>query len=90
MLQNFISIGQFQLTKWSFLVHSTTRNAPYIHPSHDSILELWWTFPNVYILCTFVRKVLSEGLKPGYKRHVWVQNVGSPAPKQLLKASREG
>ena len=25
------------------LVHSTTRNAPYIHPSHDSILGLWWT-----------------------------------------------
>ena len=21
-------------------------NAPYIHPSHDSILELWQTFPN--------------------------------------------
>ena len=21
------------------------RNAPYIHPSHDSILELWQTFP---------------------------------------------
>ena len=39
-------IRQFRLTKWSFLVHSTTRNAPYIHPSHDSILELWQTFPN--------------------------------------------
>ena len=23
-----------------------TRNAPYIHLSHDSILELWRTFPN--------------------------------------------
>ena len=26
--------------------NSTTRNAPYIHPSHDSILKLWRTFPN--------------------------------------------
>ena len=34
---------QFQLTKWCFLVHSTTRNAPYLHP----ILELRRTFPNV-------------------------------------------
>ena len=34
MLQNFFSIRQFWLTKWSFLVHSATRNAPYIHPSH--------------------------------------------------------
>ena len=36
MLQNLFSIRQFWLTKWSFLVHSTTRNAPYLHPSHDS------------------------------------------------------
>ena len=28
------------------MVHSTTRNAPYIHPRHDSILELWRTVPN--------------------------------------------
>ena len=28
------------------LVHSTTRDAPYRHPSHDSILELWRIFPN--------------------------------------------
>ena len=27
-------------------MHSTARNAPYIHLSHDSILELWQTFPN--------------------------------------------
>ena len=27
-------------------MHSTTHNAPYIQPSHDSILELWRTFPN--------------------------------------------
>ena len=46
MLQNFFSIRQFWLTKWSFLVNSTMRNAPYMHPSHDSILELWRTFPN--------------------------------------------
>ena len=47
MLQNLFSIRHFWLTKWSFLVHSTTRNAPYIHPSHDSNLELWNTFPNI-------------------------------------------
>ena len=46
MLQNIFSIRQFRLTKWSFLVHSTTRNAPYIDQRHDSILELWRTFPN--------------------------------------------
>ena len=46
MVLNKFSKGQFQLTKWSFLVHSTTRNAAYIHPSHDSILELWQTFLN--------------------------------------------
>ena len=47
MLQNYFFISQFlRLTQWSFLVNSTTRNAPYIHPSHDSILELWQTFPN--------------------------------------------
>ena len=49
MLQNLISMRQFRLTKWSFLVHSTTCNAPYIHPSHDSILELWRTFPNEFL-----------------------------------------
>ena len=46
MLLNFFSIRQFRIG--AFLVHSTTRNAPYIHPSHDSILALWRTFPNVY------------------------------------------
>ena len=25
---------------------STTPNAPYIHLNHESILELWQTFPN--------------------------------------------
>ena len=47
MLQNLLFIHQFRLTKWSFLIHNSTRNAPYIHSSHDSILELWRTFPNV-------------------------------------------
>ena len=47
MLQKQMSIRQFRLTKWSFLVHSTTGNAPYMHPSHDSILELWRTFPKM-------------------------------------------
>ena len=46
MLQNLFSIRQLRLTKCSFLVYSTTCYAPYIHPSHDSILELWQTFPN--------------------------------------------
>ena len=41
-----IFAGHFQRTKQSFLVHSTTHIAFYIHPSHDSILELWWTFSN--------------------------------------------
>ena len=39
MLQNLFSIHQFWLTKWSFLVQITTRNAPYIHPKHDLIPE---------------------------------------------------
>ena len=47
MPRNLFSIRQFRLTKWSFLVHSTARNAPYIHLSYDSILELWRSFPNV-------------------------------------------
>ena len=46
MLHSLFSIRQFWLTKWSFLLHSTTLNASYIHLSHDSILELWRTFPN--------------------------------------------
>ena len=35
----------FHTPDGAFLVHSTTRNAPCIHMSHDSILELWQTFP---------------------------------------------
>ena len=53
MLQNLFSIRQFWLTKWSILVHSTMCNAPYKHPSHDSILELWRTFMNVLALAQF-------------------------------------
>ena len=33
-------------TKIEILVHRTMLNAPYIHLSHDSILELWRTFLN--------------------------------------------
>ena len=33
------------------MVHSTTRNAPHIYPSQNSILELWRTFPNGLSLC---------------------------------------
>ena len=58
MLKNLFSIRQFRLTKWSFLVHSTTLNAPYINLSHDSILELWQTFPNVLKLSQYVLQCL--------------------------------
>ena len=46
MLHNLFPLRHFRLTKWSFLEQSTKPNAPYIQPSHDSILELWRTFPN--------------------------------------------
>ena len=46
MLQKLFSARQLPLTKWSFLVHRTTHYAPYIHLRHDSILALWWNFPN--------------------------------------------
>ena len=35
-------------------------NAPYIHPSHDSILELWWTFPNDFVLCSELIQPMSR------------------------------
>ena len=60
MLRNLLTIRQFWLTKWGFLVHSTTRNVPYIHPSHDSILELWRTFPNVW-QCDIYLSLKREG-----------------------------
>ena len=47
MLQSRFSIRQFWLTELSILVHSSMRNAPYIHPGHSSIIELWQTFSNV-------------------------------------------
>ena len=59
-LENECSIRQVQLSKWSFLVHITTRNAPYIHPSHDSIFELWRTFPNAIChLCLLISLLTS-------------------------------
>ena len=45
MLQSSFSLRQFRVTKWSFFVHSTTRNAPNVQPRLDSILELCRTFP---------------------------------------------
>ena len=39
-----IFLCQFRLTKWNFFLHSTTRNAPYVHPMLDWILELYRTF----------------------------------------------
>ena len=50
-----IFISQLWLTKLSFLVHNTTCNAPYIHLSHDSIVELLQTFPNGFSFCRLVR-----------------------------------
>ena len=44
MLQNEFSSRQFLQTKWSSFVHSTTRNAYYVHRRLDSILELSQTF----------------------------------------------
>ena len=46
MLKCYFTLRQFRRTYWSFLVHSTTRNAPYVHPRLVSILELCQTFPN--------------------------------------------
>ena len=34
------------------MVHSTTRNAHYLHPSNGSIMGLWRTFPNEGITVT--------------------------------------
>ena len=43
-LQNLFSSHQFRLAKWSFFVHSTTCNAPYVHSRRDLILDLCLTF----------------------------------------------
>ena len=61
MLQNSFSICKFRLTKWRFLVYSSTHNAPYIPSSHDSILE-YGGFSQMYCLvhvCCTVLRVLS-------------------------------
>ena len=65
MLQCFFSLCQFRLIKWSFFVHSTTRDAPYVHPRLDSILELWRTFPNASLtilifIMTFIKYFLGQ------------------------------
>ena len=60
MLQNKFSLRQFWLTKWSFFVHSTTRNVPCVHLRLDSILELCRTFPiALMIVKTNVRYIES-------------------------------
>ena len=43
----------FQANKMELLIHSTTSNAPYIHPSHDSILEFVADFPK-WVRCVIV------------------------------------
>ena len=52
----YMSLRQFWLTKWSFFVHSTTRNAPYVHKRLDSILELCRAFPFATGRFTFPKK----------------------------------
>ena len=56
MLQNWFSLLQFRLTKWSFFVHSTMRNAAYIHQRLDLILESCQTYPIAAVL------ILTNGL----------------------------
>ena len=46
MLQNWFSIHQFRLTRWSFLAQCSL----YIHQRHNSILELRRTFPNALLI----------------------------------------
>ena len=40
----YFPLHQFQLSKWSFFIHSTTRNAPDIHRRLHLILYLCWAF----------------------------------------------
>ena len=61
---NRANFPQFQLTKWSFFLQSTTHNAPYVHPRLDSILEMCRTFPDCFLCVsfskfTFYKKILS-------------------------------
>ena len=52
---------------------STTRNASYIHPSHDSILELWPIFPNenIKVLNWFDIKVQISSWIPSNVAVAW-------------------
>ena len=47
-------------------MHSATRNALYIHPSHDSILKLWRTFPKDRTQCI----IISTGVCSYVQKHV--------------------
>ena len=67
MLQNLFSMCQFRLTKWSFLLHNTARNAPNLHPSHDSILELRRTFRECCLPVRHDTKISFTGQLEEYK-----------------------
>ena len=41
----YFSLCLSRFIKWNFFVHSTTRNAPYVHPRLDLILKLGRTLP---------------------------------------------
>ena len=55
MQLNKFSLRQSRL-KWSFFIRNTMRNAPYVHPRLDSILELCQTFQIVGTWCTSLNK----------------------------------
>ena len=78
--------ASFRITKWSLFIHSTTHNAPYVHPRLDSILELCPAFPielmtvplgNVSIF--FYRKtfLLSVNLTNPYPDTIFVLQMSS-------------
>ena len=82
MLQNqfpYASSCYSLLTKWSFLVHSTTRNAPDIHPRRDSILELRQTFRNG-------RRHLII-IEQAHKNLILIQSANSQRSDQLRKCA---
>ena len=64
MLRNLFSLRQFQLTKWSFFVYSSTHNAPYVHPRLDLIFEFWRTFPIGGILEMYDQDLIIIYLSP--------------------------
>ena len=76
MIQNLFSIRQFQLTKLCFLVHRTTRNAPYIYTR--AILRR--TFSNakagvkLHLFFTeyLIEKLIVFSYVPWYKKNVRV------------------